>query len=72
MATETEPKKDVYEIITSRIIEQLEQGKVPWKQTWTEEVYHRTFSAKTTTVASTCGFSCHLGTQTTFSSPTNK
>lgn len=36
MATETEPKKDVYEIITSRIIEQLEQGKVPWKQTWTE------------------------------------
>ena len=36
MAPESEPKKDVYEIITSRIIEQLEQGKVPWKQTWTE------------------------------------
>lgn len=29
-------KKDVYEIITSRIIEQLEQGRVPWKQPWTE------------------------------------
>ncbi len=29
-------KKDVYEIITSRIIEQLEQGRVPWKQPWKE------------------------------------
>lgn len=33
---ETQEKKDVYEIITSRIIEQLEQGRVPWKQPWTE------------------------------------
>jgi antirestriction protein ArdC len=28
-------KLDVYQIITSRIIELLEQGTVPWKQPWT-------------------------------------
>ncbi|MDP1725540.1 MAG: zincin-like metallopeptidase domain-containing protein [Bacteroidota bacterium] len=32
----TKPKQDVYEIITSRIIEQLEKGKIPWRQTWAE------------------------------------
>lgn len=29
-------KVDVYEIITNRIIELLEQGTVPWKKPWTE------------------------------------
>ena len=28
-------KFDVYEIVTDQIIEQLEKGVVPWKQTWT-------------------------------------
>ena len=32
----TKQKQDVYEIITARIIEQLEQGKIPWRQTWIE------------------------------------
>lgn len=27
---------DVYEIITSRIINQLEQGNVPWRKTWSD------------------------------------
>lgn len=30
-------KLDVYQIITSRIIELLEQGTVPWKKPWTED-----------------------------------
>ena len=29
-------KKDVYEIVTSRIVEQLQQNKVPWQKPWTE------------------------------------
>jgi len=29
-------KRDVYAIITERIIEQLEKGTVPWKQPWAE------------------------------------
>lgn len=29
-------KRDVYEIITDRIIEKLEQGVVPWHQPWTD------------------------------------
>src|SRR4051812_29018428 len=29
-------KIDVYEIVTNRIIELLEQGVVPWKKPWTE------------------------------------
>ena len=28
--------KDVYSIITGRIIEQLEQGTIPWRQPWTD------------------------------------
>lgn len=28
-------KKDVYEIITERILEQLEQGTIPWRKPWT-------------------------------------
>lgn len=28
-------KKDVYEIITDRILEQLEQGTIPWNKPWT-------------------------------------
>jgi len=27
-------KRDVYSIVTDRIIEKLEQGVVPWKQPW--------------------------------------
>ena len=29
-------KKDVYQIVTERIIEQLQQNKVPWQKPWTE------------------------------------
>lgn len=32
----SEPKQDVYEIITSRIINQLEQGNIPWRKTWSD------------------------------------
>ncbi len=38
MTTQTAPEKqakDVHEIITSRIIEQLEKGVVPWRKPWT-------------------------------------
>ena len=28
-------KKSVYEIITERIIEQLENGVIPWQKPWT-------------------------------------
>ena len=27
-------KKDVYSIVTDRVIEQLEKGVIPWKQLW--------------------------------------
>ena len=27
-------KKDVYEMVTDRIIEQLEQGVIPWEKPW--------------------------------------
>ena len=27
-------KKDVYEMVTDRIIEQLEQGVIPWQKPW--------------------------------------
>ena len=27
-------KRDVYEIITDRIIDLLEQGEIPWRQPW--------------------------------------
>lgn len=33
--TNTEAKKDVYQIITDRILEQLEQGIIPWHKPWT-------------------------------------
>lgn len=29
-------KKSVYEIITERIIEQLENGVIPWQKPWME------------------------------------
>ena len=32
----TEKIRDVYEIVTNRIIADLEKGVVPWKKTWTE------------------------------------
>jgi antirestriction protein ArdC len=34
--TQKTATRDVYEIITSRIIQKLEQGIIPWKQPWTE------------------------------------
>ena len=34
--SETEQKRDVYAIITNRIIEQLVEGVVPWHQSWKE------------------------------------
>ena len=37
METETKIKKDVYQIITDRIIAQLEKGVVPWKKNWKNE-----------------------------------
>ena len=36
MQTNQERKKDVYSIVTDRIIEQLEKGKIPWRKPWTE------------------------------------
>ena len=30
----SEPKMNVYEIITARITEQLSQGEIPWKKIW--------------------------------------
>lgn len=37
METKTAYKKDVYQIITDRIIAQLEKGVVPWKKNWKNE-----------------------------------
>lgn len=31
----TEPKKDIYQIITDRILEQLDKGIIPWHKPWT-------------------------------------
>lgn len=28
-------KKDIYEMVTNRIIEQLEKGYIPWQKPWT-------------------------------------
>lgn len=28
-------KKDIYEMVTDRIIEQLEKGYIPWQKSWT-------------------------------------
>src|SRR5688572_13034292 len=37
METTTEPiKRDVFAIVTDRILEHLEKGVVPWKQPWTD------------------------------------
>ena len=35
MKTEQTKTRDVYQIVTNKIIEQLEKGCVPWKQPWT-------------------------------------
>lgn len=32
---QTEKVRDVYQIITSQILEQLERGEIPWRKTWT-------------------------------------
>ncbi|MEZ5016061.1 MAG: zincin-like metallopeptidase domain-containing protein [Flavipsychrobacter sp.] len=34
MAVQTKPRKDVYAIVTEKIVEQLEQGTVPWRKPW--------------------------------------
>ena len=37
-------KKDIYEMVTDRIIEQLEKGYIPWQKPWTgvhDEAYNR-------------------------------
>lgn len=36
MSTKTKARKDVYSIVTEKIIEQLEQGTVPWKKPWAD------------------------------------
>lgn len=35
-SSQTNIKQDVFTIVTNRIIEQLEKGKVPWRQPWSE------------------------------------
>jgi antirestriction protein ArdC len=35
-SSQTNIKQDVFSIVTNRIIEQLEKGKVPWRQPWSE------------------------------------
>lgn len=37
------PKKDVYAIVTNRIIDQLENGTVPWRQPWKDAGVPRNF-----------------------------
>ncbi len=34
--TATTPRKDVYAIVTERIIEQVQKGTAPWRQPWTD------------------------------------
>ena len=36
MKTKSKSKKDVYQVITDRLIEQLEKGTAPWKKGWKE------------------------------------
>ncbi len=36
MATQSKARKDVYAIITEKIMEKLEQGTVPWRKPWTD------------------------------------
>lgn len=36
METQTKSKIDIYEMVTNRIIQQLEAGVIPWKQPWTQ------------------------------------
>src|SRR5580698_1292802 len=43
METNTGKKQDVYSIITDRIIEQLEQGTIPWRKPWTDAGVPRNF-----------------------------
>ena len=35
MATKTNTKTDVYQIVTDRILEQLDKGTIPWRKGWT-------------------------------------
>jgi antirestriction protein ArdC len=43
-----EAKKDVYQIVTERIIAQLEKGVIPWKQPWTESGLPKNLITKNT------------------------
>lgn len=42
----TETKNDVYQIITTRIINDLEKGTIPWRQPWTESGFPRNLITK--------------------------
>lgn len=38
--TTTTPKANVYELVTNRIMEALEQGVIPWRKTWSNGSLH--------------------------------
>lgn len=46
METQTASSRDVYGIITDKIIEQLEHGIVPWKQPWKGDTFPRNLISK--------------------------
>lgn len=46
METNIEKSIDVYSLVTNRIIELLEQGTVPWQQSWTAKGIPRNFISK--------------------------
>ncbi len=46
METNIEKSIDVYSLVTNRIIELLEQGTVPWQQSWTSKGIPRNFITK--------------------------
>ncbi len=46
METNIEKSIDVYSLVTNRIIELLEQGTVPWQQSWTDKGIPRNFISK--------------------------
>ncbi len=46
METKTHNRRDVYSIVTDRIIAQLEKGIVPWKKPWTEAGLPQNFATK--------------------------
>jgi len=42
----TQPKIDVYDIVTNRIIEELEKGTIPWQKPWAEAGIPRNLLSK--------------------------